>query len=228
MYTLSRDYARLFDLLCTGQVLVGWVRYSESLRDVVKIERRAEFDIYIGVRGICYTDLGTFDREKGEERDVFAARCESVDLEWIEAGLSIAEVDGLRAEITAERQASEREVADGLEFRNHIAALLPESWYTALPVEDRIRLLVEQWRKLHVSHVELTAEVAALRAQFHTRAEQRDFVGKLVDNMPHAQIAAEFEEFKAEVAAANLREEPHAQPCPCAWCRLERDNQGEQ
>ena len=29
------------------------------------------------------------------------------------------------------------------------------------------------------------------------------------------------------IAAANLREEPHAQPCPCAWCRLERDNQGE-
>lgn len=135
MYTLSRDYARLFDLLCTGQVLVGWVRYSESLRDVVKIERRAEFDIYIGVRGICYTDLGTFDREKGEERDVFAARCESVDLEWIEPSVP-------------------------------------------------------------------RAEVAALRAQFHTQAEQRDFVGKLVDNMPHARIAAELAEFKAEVAAA--------------------------
>lgn len=111
-------------------------------------------------------------------------------------------INGLRAEITAERQASEREVADGLEFRNHIAALLPESWYTALPVEDRIRLLVEQWRKLHVSHVELTAERDGLRKQFHTQAEQRDFVGKLVDNMPHAQIAAEFGEFKAEVADA--------------------------
>jgi len=98
MYTLSRDYARLFDLLCTGQVLVGWVRYSESLRDVVKIERRAEFDIYIGVRGICYTDLGTFDREKGEERDVFAARCESVDLEWIEPSVPRAEVAALRAQ----------------------------------------------------------------------------------------------------------------------------------
>lgn len=48
----------------------------------------------------------------------------------------------------------------------------------------------------------LRAEVAALRAQFHTQAEQRDFIGKLVDNMPHAQIAAEFEEFKAEVADA--------------------------
>lgn len=118
-------------------------------------------------------------------------------------------INGLRAEITAERQASEREVADGLEFRNHIAALLPESWYTALPVEDRIRLLVEQWRKLHVSHVELTAERDGLRKQFHTQAEQRDFVGKLVDNMPHARIAAEFEEFKAEVAdvLAALRDE---------------------
>ena len=72
------------------------------------------------------------------------------------------------------------------------------------------------------------AEVAALRAQLHTEIEQRQFVGDLITNMPHARLAAEFEEFKAEVAAANLREEPHAQPCPCAWCRLERDNQGEQ
>ena len=135
MYTLSRDYARLFDLLCTGQVLVGWVRYSESLRDVVKIERRAEFDIYIGVRGICYTDLGTFDREKGEERDVFAARCESVDLEWIEPSVP-------------------------------------------------------------------RAEVAALRAQLHTEIEQRQFVGDLIENMPHAQIAAELGEFKIKVADA--------------------------
>lgn len=57
-------------------------------------------------------------------------------------------------------------------------------------------------RKLHVSHVELTAERDGLRKQFHTQAEQRDFVGRLVDNMPHAQIAAEFKEFKAEVADA--------------------------
>lgn len=111
-------------------------------------------------------------------------------------------IDRPRAEITAERQASKQVVAGGLEFRNHIAALLPESWYTALPVEGRIRLLVEQWRKLHVSHVELTAERDGLRKQFHTQAEQRDFVGRLVDNMPHAQIAAEFKEFKAEVADA--------------------------
>ncbi len=136
-------------------------------------------------------------------------------------------VDGLRAEITAERQASEREAADGLEFRNHIAALLPESWYTALPVEDRIRLLVEQWRKLHASHVELTAERDALRAQFHTQAEQRDFVGKLVDNMPHAQIAAEFEEFKAEVAdaLAALRAEFEADAPEHNWTSEQKEMQ---
>lgn len=52
-------------------------------------------------------------------------------------------------------------------------------------------------------------EVAALRAQFHTQAEQRDFISDLVENMPHAQIAAEFDGFKAEVAAAleELRKE---------------------
>lgn len=46
------------------------------------------------------------------------------------------------------------------------------------------------------------SEVAALRAQLHTEAEQRQFVSNLIDNMPHAQIAAELAAFKAEVAAA--------------------------
>lgn len=118
-------------------------------------------------------------------------------------------INGLRAEITAERQVSKRVVAGGLEFRNHIASLLPETWYADLSVEERFRLLVEQWQKLQrICEVELTravvaeAECNALRDQFHTQAEQRDFVGNLVENMPHAQIAAELTEFKAEVAAA--------------------------
>ena len=55
---------------------------------------------------------------------------------------------------------------------------------------------------------ELTAERDGLREQFHTQAEQRDFVGNLVDNMPHAQIAAELADFKSKVAAA-LRELRH-------------------
>lgn len=48
----------------------------------------------------------------------------------------------------------------------------------------------------------LESEVASLRAQLHTQTEQRQFVGDLIENMPHAQIAAELTEFKAEVAAA--------------------------
>jgi len=47
-----------------------------------------------------------------------------------------------------------------------------------------------------------SSEVASLRAQLHTQTEQRQFVGDLIENMPHAQIAAELTEFKAEVAAA--------------------------
>lgn len=122
-------------------------------------------------------------------------------------------VDGLRAEITAERQASEREVAA-------IKGIIKEREYSAW-LQGECDKAVDALYKCN-------AEVAALRAQLHTEIEQRQFVGDLITNMPHARLAAEFEEFKAEVAAANLREEPHAQPCPCAWCRLERDNQGEQ
>lgn len=117
--------------------------------------------------------------------------------------------NSLRAEITAERQASVRVVAGGLEFRNHIAGLLPETWYADLPVENRIQLLAEQWQRLQriceaqlTRIAELEAERSVLRQQFHSEAEQRQFLGDLIDNMPHAQIAAELTEFKAEVAAA--------------------------
>jgi len=108
MYQFSRDYSRLFDLICDGQVIAGWVDYGTKhgmnppLRDVVKIERRAPFDIYIGVRGICYTDLGAHDREKGQEREVFTERCKSVNLEWIECGLPRAEVAAAMAALRAE------------------------------------------------------------------------------------------------------------------------------
>lgn len=111
-------------------------------------------------------------------------------------------VAGLRAEITAERQASTRVVADGLAFRDRITELLPESWYALLPVEKRIQFLFEQWQRLHVFVAKLTAERDAARKQSYTQAEQRQFLGDLIDNMPHAQIAAELTEFKAKVAAA--------------------------
>ena len=58
------------------------------------------------------------------------------------------------------------------------------------------------------------AEVAALRAQLHTEAEQRQFVSNLIDNMPHAQIAAELAAFKAEVAAALEKLRAEYEDCP--------------
>lgn len=78
-------------------------------------------------------------------------------------------IDGLRAEITAERQASKRVVADGLAFRDRIAALLPESWYADLPLEERFQLLVEQWRKLQrICEVELTRATMADAERKHS------------------------------------------------------------
>lgn len=58
------------------------------------------------------------------------------------------------------------------------------------------------------------SEVAALRAQLHTEAEQRQFVSNLIDNMPHAQIAAELAAFKAEVAAALEKLRAEYEDCP--------------
>ena len=58
------------------------------------------------------------------------------------------------------------------------------------------------------------SEVAALRAQLYTEAEQRQFVSNLIDNMPHAQIAAELAAFKAEVAAALEKLRAEYEDCP--------------
>jgi hypothetical protein len=46
-------------------------------------------------------------------------------------------------------------------FRTAVESALPESWYEGEPVERRLELLVEQWRKLH--------EVNSLNESFKAR-----------------------------------------------------------
>lgn len=90
-YDLSRDYGLLFDKLCEGYCIVGFVDYNfTSLkdkyppsRDVVSIKRRAEFVISIGVRGIQYGGIECWHKYQGKERDVFIKECESLNLEWV-------------------------------------------------------------------------------------------------------------------------------------------------
>lgn len=104
----SRDYSKLFDLICTSSVAVGWVDYRmhddvTACRDVVQIKRHGEFDVFIGARGICYSSLNSFHRREGSEREVFIMMCVNLNLEWI-----ADEADQLRAENERLRELSER------------------------------------------------------------------------------------------------------------------------
>lgn len=79
---------------------------------------------------------------------------------------------------------------------------------------DAIETLVGQNANFRSLLTHKGAEVAALRAQHYTEAEQRQFVSNLIDNMPHAQIAAELAAFKAEVAAALEKLRAEYEDCP--------------
>lgn len=120
MYSLSKDYEKLFDLLCAGYVLVGWVDYvthtsadgkNELQRDVVQIRRHGEYDIFVGVRGTCYGSIYPFHQEKGNESSLLVNLCESLSLAWVkpvitnEAATVAAALRELRAELVADANA---------------------------------------------------------------------------------------------------------------------------
>lgn len=88
-YKFSRDYKKLLELISDGFIAAAFVDYSFRdsdyvFRDICKVERKSEFDIYIGVRGTGYGGLYDFYREYGTELEVFEKHCKSLNLEWIE------------------------------------------------------------------------------------------------------------------------------------------------
>lgn len=89
-YVFSRDYEALFALISSGAVIAAFVDYkwrgidaASTTRDICEIIRGGPYDISIGVRGHKYGGLYVFDEESGAEFDLFAARCEAMNLEWI-------------------------------------------------------------------------------------------------------------------------------------------------
>ena len=88
MYKLSRNYKKLFQMICDGHVVPAFVDYDidddSVCRDICKVERLDPYDIFIGVRGHSYGTIYPFMERHGAEENVFIRRCESVNLEWIE------------------------------------------------------------------------------------------------------------------------------------------------
>ena len=88
MYNLSRDYRALFELLCAGNVALGFVNAPDwcgknAQKDPCKISRTAPFDIFIGVRGTGYGSVYPYQKDEGDEEFLFAASCKYNDLEWV-------------------------------------------------------------------------------------------------------------------------------------------------
>lgn len=83
----SKDYKKLFQFIVDGNTAVAYVDYDyrdgEVARDICKVERRGEFFINIGVRGMAYGNVFEFQREEGTEEELFIKECEGLNLEWV-------------------------------------------------------------------------------------------------------------------------------------------------
>lgn len=77
MYNLSRDYDKLYELVCKGIIAAGFVDYQEC-RDICQIRKTKFNSINFGVRGHSYSEI---DLDDGKDR--FMKPCERLDLEWI-------------------------------------------------------------------------------------------------------------------------------------------------
>jgi len=88
LYKLSKDYTQLFKFLLEGNKVAAYVDYSfrnnkKIHRDICQVHRKEAYSISIGVRGISYGEIFTFDKIEGEEEYLFILECKRINLEWI-------------------------------------------------------------------------------------------------------------------------------------------------
>lgn len=90
-YNFSKDYSKLYKLLCSGIEVAGYVDYQfrtsvgkyPPSRDLCKIKRRGEYDIYFGVRGIEYGSVSEFHKKEDSELELLKLECERMNVEFI-------------------------------------------------------------------------------------------------------------------------------------------------
>lgn len=91
IYNLSRDYVKLFRLICEGHRIAAWadtfsMRDDEGnpFRDICEVRRYGVYEIMISARGTGYGNVWPFMEEEGVEEDVFVKVCKCCNLEWID------------------------------------------------------------------------------------------------------------------------------------------------
>lgn len=95
LYNLSRDYQKLYQLICDGHTAAGFVDFcfmgdEHIYRDICQIKKEEPYRIFISCRGTLYGGIYPFMSDKGAEEELFIRDCEGANLEWIEpcAGLA--------------------------------------------------------------------------------------------------------------------------------------------
>ena len=88
-FILSRDYEHLYDLICDGHTIVGFVDYFAGVEkfegkhmDVCKIKKFQDYEIEFFVRGICYGSVRYYNKDNGTEKELFIDECVRLKLEY--------------------------------------------------------------------------------------------------------------------------------------------------
>ncbi|WP_138437864.1 hypothetical protein [Marinobacter shengliensis] len=91
IYNLSKDYGKLFRLICEGQRIAAWSdTFSMSdtegnpYRDICEVRRSGAYEIMISARGTGYGSVWPFMKDEGSEEEVFEKVCKSCNLTWID------------------------------------------------------------------------------------------------------------------------------------------------
>lgn len=84
----SKDYETLYQLILDGNIVPAFVDYNfrgegPVVRDVCKIQRRGDYEISIGVRGMCYVEIYPFNQPQGDEKELFIKDCQNLNLGWV-------------------------------------------------------------------------------------------------------------------------------------------------
>jgi len=91
-YKFSKDYDKLYDIICQGNEIVSFVDYKSKIdntlficRDVCTVRRLNKYNFQFSARGIGYGGLyGSYNETDGDEKQMFIAICHNLNVDWIE------------------------------------------------------------------------------------------------------------------------------------------------
>lgn len=93
-YELSKDYEKLYDMVCAGHRIIGFADYEfgggEIVKDVCSV-KKDEYNTQISSKGVCYGHAGDYaiGRHAGSEKNAFIAMCKNCNFEYIQPNIGV-------------------------------------------------------------------------------------------------------------------------------------------